>query len=143
MPHSLKKKKKAEVWVFQKEKEGGTQLPICVPSSCPTPGSQSLARLRLSFFSLEWGWALYTSPSHGLLGAAFEQLCPVPRAVSLCCGLKYHSGSCLFHHSLAHSLRGPPRSAGPFPLLAELGCGVGLGGPIAKEYKCQPWWPSL
>lgn len=90
------------MWVFCKEKEGGTQLPICLPSSSPTPGSQRLGRLRLSFLSLEWGWALCSSPSHGLGGAACEQLCPVLRAVSLCCGLKSRCGSCLFHHSLAH-----------------------------------------
>lgn len=52
--------------------------------------------------------------------------------------------SCLFHHSLArHSIRGPPRTVGPFPHSWQRR-GIDLSwGHRSKWEKCQPWWPSL
>lgn len=115
----------------------GHQLPICLPSSCPTaPGShRRLPQLGHSFLFLVMGVGGVLEPLRGLRGAACYHICPVHQQGVHVGGLKRHRGNATYKLSIP-SLTGPPLFTGttqdcwPLPLLlAALGPRPELGAP--------------
>lgn len=142
MPHSLKK-----MCGCSEQRRKRHQLTICLPSSCPmAPGShRRLPQLGHSFLLFAVGVSGVLEPPVWAPGSCWLARLPgstisefVLVAGNATVGMLHTS--CLFHHSLAHhSLRGPPRTVGPFPSSWQR---RGIDPSCehhSKCEKCQPW----